>query len=195
MTAALITLSPLAIVQQWSTAPSSILVPGIGHVEGAAVGWTSGNYALASVTIVGAPISQFSQLSTTTLSYAAPDLTITNVYVEAVPTKPQLLTYARQKKNVKLQSGTALGGNAIPTDVQTQIILLAAYVQATANAGFTMQWNASGTPVTLNATQIKAAMAQVGTFFGSIQQIEATTIAGINAGTITTPAQIDTAFA
>ncbi len=195
MTFALITLSPLAIVQQWPIVPTSIAVPGIGQLEGATSGWTKGNYAIAPVAVVGTPIDAFSQLQSSVLSFDGTTLTITRSYSQRAPTKVELLAYMTGRKYVKLQSGTSLGGNAIPTDLQTQIILLGAYVQAVATPGFTMQWNAGGTTITLTATQIKAAMAQVGVFFGQIQQIEATTIAGINAGTITATAQIDAAFA
>ncbi len=195
MTFALITLNPLAIVNQWVQLPSSIDVPGIGQVAGATGGgWTKGNYALANVTTVGSPIDQFSVLQSTTLAFDGITLTVTNTYAQRAPTKAELLSYAHAKRFTKMQSGTTLGGNAIPTDLQTQVILLAAYVQAVANASFTMQWSVSGVPVTLTATNIKAAMAQVGIFFGSIQQMEATAITGINGGTITTVAQVDAVF-
>jgi hypothetical protein len=195
MTFALIQINPLALVQQYGALPSLISVPSLGQVAAPPSGWTNGTYSLVPVVLAGSPTSQFSVLTGTTLSFDGTNLTITSVYSNPALTKPQLLAYTAQKKAVKLQSGTSLGGNTIPTDLQTQIILVAAYVAAVANASFTLQWNLSGAPVQLNATQIKAAMAQVGTFFSSIQTIEATTITGINGGTVTTLAQIDTAFA
>jgi hypothetical protein len=187
---ALIQISPLAVIQQWSTLPTMVRVPG-SDIHAPSVGWTDGAYKIVDVVTVGSAVDQFSELTGTSLSLNGNTLTITRTYTQRSPTKAELLAYTVKKKQAKSVGGTNLGATVIPTDFETRTLLSLAYTEAVNTPGFTMPWNGT----TLNATQIQAGARQVGKFLAQVLATEETTKAAINAGTITTVAQVDAAFA
>ncbi len=194
MTIALISITPLAILQTAANASDRFTVPGVGDVFGASLGQTWGNYKLATVTRVGSPIDQFSVLQGETLSLLGNVLTVTRNYTQRAPTIPELLAYAAQKKSQLALSGTSLGATPIPTDVDTRSLLSLAYAKSLATPAFTMKWITPSGPITLTATNIQNAAQQVGLFLADCLARQATAIDGINAATITTAAQIDAIF-
>lgn len=187
----LIQINPLLALARFDTAPLVLKVPTIGEVFGAAVGWTQGNYTLVDTQDVGAATDQFSVADPPTVALQNGKLVTTTTYKQRAPTKAELISYCANKRSSKALLGTALGATPIPTDMDTRTLLLLAYTKASADNTFTMPWNGA----TLTAANIIAAARQVGIFLAGVLVIETNTKASINAGTITTIAQIDAAFA
>jgi hypothetical protein len=186
---ALIQISPLAVVNQWSSLPKVLRVPG-SEVHAPSIGWTDGTHKLVNMVFVG-EATPFSDLTNTSLSLIENTLTVTRTYTPRQPTKAELLAYTTRKRITLAGSGTSLGAVQIPTDLETRSLLSLAYTEAVNTPGFTLPWNG----MVLNATQIQNGARQVGKFLAQLLAIEASTKAAINAGTITTIAQIDAAFA
>ncbi len=195
MTVALISISPLAILQTSLNAADRFVVPGVGDVLGASLGQTWGNYKLATVNRVGSPIDQFSVLQGETLSLLGNVLTVTRNYTQRAPTAPELLAYAASKKTQLAASGTTLGATPIPTDLDTRTLLSMAYTKSLVTPAFTMPWITPTGTITLTATNIQNAAQQVGVFLADCISRQVTANTGINNATITTTAQIDAVFA
>jgi hypothetical protein len=198
VTVALVTVSPLAIVQQFGTTPNPLAVPDGTQVHAASIGWTSadGKYMLADVVNAGTPPDQFATISGTSLSLVGNTLTITTSYQANAPSKAQLTAYAASKRAAKMLGGTTVSGVPIPTDAGTLCLLTMAYVKSVQTGTFTMNWynTATQTWITLNAAAIQNAAQTVGVFLASCLASEQQADAGINAGTITTIAQVDALF-
>ena len=194
MSLALITTSPLAIVQM-GVLPF-IHIPGLGDVHAATQGWTSpdGKYMVVDVQTVGAPVNQWSVLLNKTLSLAGSVLTVTSNYSPGVPTKDQLIAYAGSKRAAKMLGGTTVSGVAVATDPGNLVTIIAAYLKASADNTFTLKWNNNGTWITLTAAQIIGAAQAVAVFLAGCLAAEQTAVADINGGTITTAAQVDALF-
>jgi hypothetical protein len=113
-----------------------------------------------------------------------------------VPSAAGLTAYAAFVRYAKETGGITVSGVAMPTDRETQTQLAGAnsYVQATPSA--TIQWKlANGSFVSLSAAQISAIATAVAAHVQACFAAEATLVAGIAAGSITTKAQVDSAFA
>lgn len=113
-----------------------------------------------------------------------------------IPAPVDLYAYAAAARWKKETGGIVVYGMPIATDERTQGVLTAAYASAINDPGFTIPaWKiAPGTYVTLdNATILNiaaAVRAHVQACFSKNREVDA----AIAAGTITTTAQIDTAF-
>ena len=82
----------------------------------------------------------------------------------------------------------------IATDRQSQSLINGAYSMASLNSSFTTKWKTeNGTFIALNATAITAVAVAVAQHVANCFNAEATICAGIDAGTITTKAQVDAA--
>jgi hypothetical protein len=108
-----------------------------------------------------------------------------------------LKAYAASVRYSKETAGTSIGGVAYPSDRETQAKLTAAALFAQVDPTRTFQWKlADGTfTPSMSASQMVALASSVAAFVNSCFVAEASVIAGINAGTITTRAQVDAAFA
>ncbi len=121
-------------------------------------------------------------------------LTPYNLYVD-------LFAYAANVRYNTASGGvavTSLGGSVLfLTDVISRNTINSAYDFMTQKgAGYTVRWKLSdGSFITLNVTQMTTLMNAVATFVQSCFACESTQVAGITGGTITTQAQIDSAFA
>lgn len=114
----------------------------------------------------------------------------------AASKKNNLIAYAAAKRFNKEVGGIVVNGAAIATDRQSQAMINGAYNMATNDANFTTQWKVNNTTfVLLTAAQIIGIAIAVGTHVAACFAQEATAVAGINANTITTAAQVDQAFA
>jgi hypothetical protein len=115
--------------------------------------------------------------------------------VFATPTG--LTAYAASKRYDKEIGGTTISGVAYPTDRDTQSKLASAVLFAQLTPAAVFQWKvADGTFVTLTGLeQIVAVASAIGAFVQGCFALEATTVTAIKAGTITTTAQVDAAFA
>jgi hypothetical protein len=110
--------------------------------------------------------------------------------------KAQLKAYAGTARYNKEVGGTKVNGVAYATDRVSQSNLTGAAALAQANANISISWKLpDGTFTTLNSAAIIATATAVGNFVQQCFNTEATVVVGINGGTITTTAQIDTQFA
>lgn len=117
-------------------------------------------------------------------------------YVEPVPTPEELVAYAAQKRWEKEVGGTEVSGLVVHTDDRSKALIMGARIAAEADPDFTTDWKtADGSFVTIDAATIisvsNAVLAHVAACFA----IEAQVLAGVEAETITTTAEIDAAFA
>lgn len=112
------------------------------------------------------------------------------------PVPVDLTAYAANARWVKETSGITVGGVAVATDDRSKQMVMGARIAADADGNFTTQWVASdGSISTLTAPQIiaisDAVLAHVAACFAKYADVKPQ----IDGGTITTPAQIDAAFA
>lgn len=115
----------------------------------------------------------------------------------APPGKADLLAYSASRRWARERGGTTVGALPVPTDERTQAVLTAAFVQASADPGFTVDpWKVGpGSYVSLSAAEIIAISAAVNAHVQACFALNATVDAAILAGTITTYQQIDAAYA
>ncbi|MCZ0734601.1 DUF4376 domain-containing protein [Phreatobacter sp. AB_2022a] len=114
------------------------------------------------------------------------------------PPPVDLVAYAARRRWEIIEAATVdVGGVAVPADATTRAVVTAAYVQAVAASGFTIDpWKISpGHYVTLTAAQViaigDALSAYVQSMFAKNRDIDD----AVAAGTITTTAEIDAAYA
>lgn len=112
-------------------------------------------------------------------------------------TSAQLKGYAANARYNKEVGGTTVSGVAYPTDRETQAKMTAAVLLAQVNPAATFKWKlADGSfSETLDAAGMISVASTVGAFVNGLFTTEQTVGAAIAAGTITTAAQVDAAFA
>lgn len=113
-------------------------------------------------------------------------------------TAADLASYAAVVRFAKETAIVTVGGHGYDTARESRGNYTGAVLAAQLNPAATFNWKTSdGSFVTLNATQITAVAVAVMTYVQSAYTVEQTVLAGINASppTITTKAQVDTAFA
>lgn len=108
-----------------------------------------------------------------------------------------LKTYAAAKRYEKEIAGANVGGVVYPSDRETQAKLTAAALFAQVDNTQTFRWKLANGSFTdaLTAAQVVAVAAAVGGYVNGCFAIEQSVGAQIDAGTITTRAQVDAAFA
>lgn len=112
-----------------------------------------------------------------------------------VTTKDGLIAYAARKRYEKEVGGTVVDSVAYLTDRETQSKFAAAVLMAQINPSATFSWKVADSAfVSLDATAMIAVASAVGAYVQSCFAAEATVVAGIKDGTITTAEQIDAAF-
>lgn len=111
-------------------------------------------------------------------------------------TKAQLSAYAAAKRYDKEVGGTTVNGHAYLSDRETQAKLTAAVLLCQVNPSATIKWKlADGSFIDLDAAGMTAVASAVGAFVQACFATEASVTAAIAAGTTTTLAQVDAAFA
>ncbi len=122
---------------------------------------------------------------------------------DANPTPDQLKAYAATARWRKETGGITVdlgGGVSVPvaTDDRSKLMIMGAAQSAAQDANYTTPWKTTtGEFVTLNAAQIETIASAVAAHVQSCFATEDQVVAGIDASpaTITTTAEIDTAFA
>jgi hypothetical protein len=110
------------------------------------------------------------------------------------PELPDLRAYASDKRWRVETGGIAFGGHVIATDDRSKMMLMGARILAAADSGHSERWAcADGAVLTLDAAAIIAASDAVAAHVSACFATWAEVAAGIEAGTITTTEQIDTA--
>lgn len=90
--------------------------------------------------------------------------------------------------------GISVGGVPVATDDRSKIMIIGARVKADADANFTTQWKAlTGEFITIDAATIIAISDAVLAHVDACFAAEAVVLSAIEAGTITTTTEIDTA--
>jgi hypothetical protein len=104
MSVALITVAPVTVLSQWGQPPPVLVIPGLGDVHGAQVGWTSpdGIYMLADLIKFVPPPGQ---MITGNPSYVLNGTTVTETYA-TVPLPPS--TTAGTKYSNAIAAGIIL---------------------------------------------------------------------------------------
>ncbi|WP_273794315.1 DUF4376 domain-containing protein [Brucella intermedia] len=109
---------------------------------------------------------------------------------------PDLPAYAAQKRWEKEVGGLEINGLTVATDDRSKTMISGARVAAQNDANFTTDWKAAdGTFVTIDAAAVIAISDAMLMHVSNCFAIEAQVLAAIKAGSITTRAQIDAAFA
>lgn len=106
-----------------------------------------------------------------------------------------LKAYAADVRYREETGGAVVNGSAYLTDRETQAKMTAAVVMTQVNPAVTLEWKlADRSFVSLDAADMLQVAQAVGAHVQEAFAKEATVVAGINAGTITTKAQVDAAF-
>lgn len=118
---------------------------------------------------------------------------------QPLPTPEQLtaalIAYAADKRWQVETGGVIVGGVPVMTDDRSKVMILGSRVQADHDPSFTVEWKAAdGTFTRLAAPQIIAISDAVLAHIGASFAAEAEVVGAIEAGTITTEAEVD-AFA
>lgn len=117
----------------------------------------------------------------------APDLIVT--------TQKGLIAYTASVRYNKEAGGLLVSGMTVRTDRESQALINGAYAMALADSTFTTHWKVDSTTfVTLDANTMKAIGVAVGQHVSKCFTTEASTVAAILAGTITSAEQVDAAF-
>jgi hypothetical protein len=115
---------------------------------------------------------------------------------EGVYSVDQLTAYTASVRYDHEIAGTIVGGIQVRTDRESQGMINGAYNMAARDASFSTQWKTTtGAFMTLDAATIIAVAQAVGAHVAACFAKEAATVAAISAGSITTLAQVDAAFA
>lgn len=130
--------------------------------------------------------------SVTSIGYERVDGVVAQI-VELAPV--DLAAYAATVRWLVETGGIMVGGAPITTDRESQAMISGAHAYVQANPSATIKWKTMAGFATLSAEQITALALAVGTHVQSCFSKEAEVAAAIQAGSITTMAEIDAAFA
>lgn len=109
------------------------------------------------------------------------------------PTKAELLAHAADKRWRVETGGIAVGGASLDTSRESQSMITGAYSFSQANPTVAISYKAASGWVVMDAATVAAIATAVGTHVQASFAAEAAVAAAIEAGTITTVAQIDAA--
>ena len=116
-------------------------------------------------------------------------------YAEPMPDATALRAYAATARWRKENGGMTIGGLNVATDDRSKALIQGAYLQAQRDPAFTAQWKtASGSFVTIGATEIEAVAFAVAAHIQVCFAKEAEVVHDIDNDVIETFAQIDAAF-
>lgn len=115
---------------------------------------------------------------------------------EPDPEPVDLAAYAATKRWEKEVGGIEVGGMTIHTDDRSKSLIMGARLAASLDLEFATEWKtASGVFVTVDAGQVTAISDAVLAHVAHCFALEAAVLDAIASETITTPAEIDAAFA
>ncbi|MGO4673821.1 DUF4376 domain-containing protein [Bosea sp. 2YAB26] len=107
-----------------------------------------------------------------------------------------LTAYARTTRKALEVGGITLGGVAVATDGESQRKVLGAYVAASRDPNWTTVWSAAdGSDHPIDTPTMLAIGDAVQAHINALFVKQSAVLAAISAGTITTPEQVDAAFA
>jgi hypothetical protein len=152
------------------------------------------------------PIATVAELAEVLKNYGTPLplwlLAATPTFIQPTSTtysKPQLSAYSADARYRRSNAGivvTSISAKTFASDTASRNSIDAAYSYTKENPAATQQWKMTdGSFVTLNAAGVVKVMNAMALFAQNCYTCESTTNTSITSGTITTLAQIDTAFA
>lgn len=157
--------------------------------------WSANNY---TVTIEDEPTLWVSYMSSVLPAWLYDGTTFSQPAAGAY-TKPQLTGYSANARYNHASGGviiTSLSPVSFLSDPVSRNTMASALDYANAHTGTTVHWKMSdGTFITLNQTQLTTLVNDVAGFVQSCFTCESNTATSINAGSITTLAAIDSAYA
>lgn len=119
-----------------------------------------------------------------------------NVADPYVPPPVDLAAYAAAARWAKETGGIAVAGVPVATDDRSKLMIIGARVAASANPSWSTIWQgADGNTYPIDVTAMIAISDAVAAHVAACFAAFSTVLAGIKAGTVTTTAQIDAAFA
>lgn len=121
---------------------------------------------------------------------------VVHVPPEPEPEPVDLIAYAADARWRRETGGLQFGGFTVATDDRSKMMIIGARAAAVADPDFTTEWKmADNSFITLDAATIIAISDAVLAHVAECFAIEAQVLAAIADGTVTTTAEIDTAFA
>jgi hypothetical protein len=112
------------------------------------------------------------------------------------PTKDELTAYSAKQRYATASFNVTIAGLLFYSDPVARNTLANAHDYAVANPGYVADWKlADGTFAQLDEAALNNATQQMATFVQECFTCESTNLAAINAGTMTTTAEIDAAYA
>jgi hypothetical protein len=112
------------------------------------------------------------------------------------PPKDELAAYSAMRRGGKASGGVTIAGLLFYSDPTARNTLANAYDYSVANPGYITNWKLlDGTFAALNESQLQHAWQEMGTFVQDCFTCESDNLADINAGTMTTLAEIDASYA
>ncbi|MGI3901234.1 MAG: DUF4376 domain-containing protein [Janthinobacterium lividum] len=140
-------------------------------------------------------------MTTDSIEFAAPDAAPDVYAFFASPagtpqeTPVDLRAYAAQVRWRKETGGITVGNAPIATDRESQSLINGLWVSTQVTPAITVQFKTSAGYVPLSAAQIQTIAAAVHAHAQACRSVEGGLDAAITAGTVTTTAQVDQAFA
>ncbi|MFD2142881.1 DUF4376 domain-containing protein [Ancylobacter oerskovii] len=113
------------------------------------------------------------------------------ILVQPLPPDIDLATYAAAKRWAIETAGIVVNGASIATDRESQGLITGAFVYVQANPSATVQFKAADGFVTLDAAAVTTIANAVAAHVQACFAAERDVLAGIVAGTVTDPADID----
>lgn len=107
------------------------------------------------------------------------------------PTKADLKAYAASRRWAVETGGISVAGAAIQTDRASQAMITGAFAYAQVNPSASIAYKAADGFVTLSAAEVAAIANAVGAHVQDCFAVEASVVDAIDAGSITTIAEID----
>jgi len=108
-----------------------------------------------------------------------------------IPTIPNLIAYAANKRYTLETGGITLNGTSVSTSRDSQAMIDGAYTYITTSGASTISYKSDSGWITMDAATVKAVALAIGQHVQNCFTSEQAVDAAINAGTITTFAQID----
>jgi hypothetical protein len=176
--------------------PEMIIFPNGDQVHCAKVGDQFGNIKIVERWLDDEQPTEYSVESGRTVAFDGTRTIVTVHYTEPQLSKEQLTAHAAKRRYEKEVAGITVAGVPVATDDRSKQMIIGARIAADSDPNFTTTWvGTNGNLYPMTAPQIIGVSNAVLAHVSSCFAIYANTQEAIAAGTISTPAEIDAAFA
>jgi len=188
MTAALVK-DGTVVLQTWDAIPNPIIMPDGTAIHCASIGWANGAFSILPASYIDTPPSGPASVVSSSAAVVSGAVQITRVW--SAPSQAHLIAYAYEKHEAISGGGVFINGVAVSTTAQGLVNLAGAVQLAQLNSGQIFNWVQNSGTATLNSGQVIALGESVGAWVQSSFTTLGRVIAAVNAGTITSYAQVD----